>query len=150
MPLHVASLQALVLSLAAEHHDGAIYPMAERTGLSPATLHKWAHNNVKNPEIASLAQLAHAYDLDMSEVIALALRRPTRSGGRALACLVAALVSLTTSLWGSPASLAAEATIGRLAEVDTAHYVRHVYYWWYVTVVLPLRAGRGFHLLTAR
>ena len=53
MALNYADLQALVLALAEKHHAGAIYPMAEKTGLSPATMDKWAKGNVKNPEITS-------------------------------------------------------------------------------------------------
>lgn len=99
MALEFKSLRELVNWLADKHHAGAVYPMAKRTGLSPATMEKWSEGNVKNPEIASLYLLADAYQLSRSDVIEVAMRAPSkRRGRRALACLVAALLGVTA--WG--------------------------------------------------
>lgn len=90
---------ALILWLAEKHHDGAIYPMAARTGLSPAILDRWSKNNVKNPSPASLQKLCDAYGLDLYAVADLAAGRPSRRGlGKALAAFAFAL-----SIGGVPA-----------------------------------------------
>jgi transcriptional regulator with XRE-family HTH domain len=154
MGLHYPDLQALVLGLAAQHHNGAIYPMAARTkrvdghGLSAATLDKWKQGIVKNPELSSLMILADAYGLDRGEVIELATRRQ-RFRRRRLACLVAAL-GLATTAWGSAPAQAEHDTTGRSHGAvwkDSVNFWRRVY----------KRGGRGnphppgsgFPLLTA-
>ena len=92
MALNFAGLPELVRWLAEKHHHGAIYPMAEKIGLSSATMDKWAKGTVKNPELESLKLMAEAYRLDFSDVIEVATRRPSRRRrNRVLACLVGAL-----------------------------------------------------------
>lgn len=73
-----SEFKALVLWLAHEHHEGHIYPMAERTGISHALLDRWSKGMVKNPTAATIEKLCQAYELNFHEVMDLATRgRPT-------------------------------------------------------------------------
>lgn len=85
---NVRDFPTLIRWLANKHHEGAIYPMADDTGLSQALLDKWVKGMVANPRIGSIIQLAQAYDLDHMWVISLVARPFLRRAKRALACLV--------------------------------------------------------------
>lgn len=84
--------KTLVKLLAERHHDGAIYPMAERVGVSSALMDKWAHGTVKNPTNPSLRKLCRAYHLDFLKVLTI-----VEKGRGMLVALVA------FALWASTA-----------------------------------------------
>lgn len=69
MTPEVRDFKALIHWLADKHHDGAIYPMAERIGISSALADKWAHGTVKQPSVPSLRKLCRAYHLDFMKVL---------------------------------------------------------------------------------
>jgi len=117
-----ADLKALVLSMAERYHEGSIFPMAARTGLSAATMDKWSKGIVKSPDITSLAQFAEAYQLEPREVIEIAMRPPRRRGHRGLTCLVAALLS--TTAWGPAPASASASAIGSEPTAATTYYVK--------------------------
>lgn len=63
------SLPDLIAQLAQRHHGGAIYPMGQRIGLSPAIVDKWAKGMVRNPSLSSIRRLCHAYGLNFHRVL---------------------------------------------------------------------------------
>src|SRR5262249_15466404 len=103
--------------LAQHEHDGAVYPMAAKIGISPAIVARWAQGNVRNPTIESVAKVCRAYRLDFVKVTKM-LARPFLG------------VLLTLTMGGVPAS---GGTQGALQLVETmsliGNFVRRFTTW---------------------
>jgi len=71
----VADFPALIHWIADKHHGGAIHPIHEKVGVSPALVQLWAKGGVKNPSLENLDRLCAAYHLDFGFVRSLLRRR---------------------------------------------------------------------------
>ena len=60
----VRSFPELIQWLANTYHNGAVYRVADGTGLSPATMDKWVKGRVRSYRFDSLAKFAARYKLD--------------------------------------------------------------------------------------
>jgi transcriptional regulator with XRE-family HTH domain len=65
------TFDALIRWLAATYHDGVIYQMAQRVGISPALADRWSKGLVQRPTMASVQKLCRAYDLDLVSILRL-------------------------------------------------------------------------------
>lgn len=74
IPAHVRTIGALVHWIADTYHDGAVYPIAARTRLSPGILARWAGDSVKTPRLDSVVRFADAYQLNSQDVLTLVYR----------------------------------------------------------------------------
>lgn len=73
----VEDFPGLIHWIAAKYHGGAIHPIHEAVGISPALVQLWSKGGVKNPNLENLDRLCQAYRLDFDFVRGL-LRRPKR------------------------------------------------------------------------
>jgi hypothetical protein len=64
----VKDFPALIRWIADHHHDGAVYPMHARLGVSPALVQLWVTGGVKTPTLDYLERLCIAYSLDFAFV----------------------------------------------------------------------------------
>jgi hypothetical protein len=109
----VEDFPALIHWLAEKYHDGAVHPIHEKVGVSPALVQLWSKGGVKNPSLENLDRLCAAYHLDFTFVRGL-LRRPKRLhpiaggswGGVAQVCGMTGDIMSTARrvfvyLWGS-------------------------------------------------
>lgn len=110
MALPVKDFPSLVRWLADKYHDGAIYPMGARTGLSPAILQRWADGNVKSPTLLAVVKFSDAYGLDYIEVLSIVAHKPRRTLRKGIAALVG--IGLLASILGAPEVAAATAALG--------------------------------------
>lgn len=115
----VPDFPALIAWLAAREHDGHVYPMAKRIGVSSALVDQWKHGVTKRPTLESLYKLCEAYDLDLNDVLPLvAGRRPLLKRRRSLALVAAASLAGLLSATGHAQAL----PVGPETP-DSAHYV---------------------------
>src|SRR5262245_41936536 len=67
----IETFPALVRWLAETHHDGVIYQVAQKVGISPALADRWSKGLVQRPSMDSVMKLVNAYGLDLAEVLRL-------------------------------------------------------------------------------
>ena len=72
----VQDFPALIRWIAETYHGGAVHPIHEKVGVSPALVQLWATGGVRNPTLENLDRLCAAYELNFTFVRGLLRQRP--------------------------------------------------------------------------
>lgn len=84
-PRSVRTFPQLIRWLADAYHDGVLFAISGKTGVSPALVNLWVKGHVGQPRLESIERLCDAYDLEFDYVRGLVRGRPIAGGAAAAA-----------------------------------------------------------------